>query len=120
MSLLTADQALKVEHRRFGEVELTELGGTLRIASLSADAALQLGELKKKGGDTNEREMMHFLIRNACVDGVGAPLFTAAQTTELIGRMSLDSASTLVEKISGFIGEGLAHRKNSLASPSAS
>lgn len=116
---LTAEQALKVENRRFGEVEVAELGGKLRIASLSADAALRLGELKKddKAGD---RQLMHFLVREACVDGAGAPLFSEQQVVDLLGRVSIDAATALVESISSFIGEGLAKRKNSVASPSVS
>jgi hypothetical protein len=120
-NFLTADQALKVEFRRYGEIDVPELGGTLRLASLGASAALELMELQEaaKSGK-NQRQLMLFLIKNTCVDPEGNPLFDDAQASKLLERVSVATTTLLIEKMTGFIAEGLEKRKNSEASPSAS
>lgn len=119
---LTADEALKVPNRRYGEVDVPELGGKLRLGSLSAEAALKMLELqqgKAEGGAVDPRVMMHFMLRHVCVDLAGDMLFTDEQATQLINRISMETVTDLVEKITAFVHEGLKNRKNSKASLSA-
>lgn len=116
---LTADEALKVPNRRFGEVAVPELGGVLRLGSLSAESALQMLDLKEKGelNKDNSRDLLLFMIKEVVVDENGGSLFTEEQAKKLVTRISMETMVDLTEKITDFVHAGVKNRKNSKASP---
>ncbi len=128
---LNREQMLKVEKRKFKDLEVAELGGDLRIASLSAGAALRLRELGIETGLATAGaygEMAVTLFSSSIVDDHGIAMLDEAAAKEFIGRISTDTMSLLVTeimKLSGkdkpqvIVSNGAAGSEAPAANPSA-
>lgn len=99
--ILTREQALKVSGRSFATLEVPELGGELRLASLSAAPALVANALKERGakGEDVEREYFLLLLVSAVVDEKGEPLFDRASAEDLLLRVSAETILMIVQAI---------------------
>ena len=94
--LLTKEQILKVEGRRFKTIEVPELGGSLRIASLSAGASLKLKQL----GDTDDqRAMALVMFKGSIVDEKNAPMFDAEATEAFLDAISVETLGFILGEI---------------------
>jgi hypothetical protein len=118
--ILTREQMLKVQGRGYKTIPVPELGGEVRMASLSAGVALEFAALAKRreaGEDVNQQIML-LLIESSIVDEKGATLFDKASALEFLGRISIETCNLIV-------GEALALKPNlvppgnSEASPTA-
>lgn len=106
MARLKIQDALAVKNRKYGEVELPELGGSLRVASLSAAKSLEAAELnaaKARGDDVNAK-LMRLLIRGGVVDDNGDQLFASdAELEKFLDRISIDTMNLIVGGITGLM-----------------
>jgi hypothetical protein len=83
MAILSRDEILGAEDRRFVEVEVPEWGGTVRIGVMTGRQrmALQLAMEKDKDGFIEQ------LVAHSACDPDGLPLFTGSDI-EKLGRKS--------------------------------
>lgn len=118
--ILTRAQALQVSKRSFVTINVPELDGDLRLASLSAGPSLLLNDFKDrmaKGEAGVGREMMVTLMEMAVVDESGEQLFDHASAAAFLDRISPETMqliSAAVPKSSSSAPLG-----NSVASPVA-
>jgi hypothetical protein len=105
---LTREQMLKVEKRKFLDLHVPELGGEVRIASISAGAALRLRELGIETGIATAGaygEMAVTLFSTCIVNDKGLSELDEAAAKELIDRISTDTMSLLVTEIMKLSGK---------------
>lgn len=102
MGFLTREQILSAQGRRYGEVDLPELGGKVRVASLPAAKlfAYQKLQRRREAGEDVEQEMTLLLLSGGCVDENGAPLFDRESATALLEVLSVEAMTKLVSAIS--------------------
>jgi hypothetical protein len=123
--LLTKGQILKVEKRKFRDLEVPELGGQIRIASISAGCGLSLKELGAKGD--SQREMALVMFGSSIVDEHGAPMFDSDTASQFLNMISIETMNQIVGAITELSrgkpsanGAEVAGANPSVAAPSAS
>jgi hypothetical protein len=99
--ILTREQALKVSKRNYATVEVPELDGELRLASLTAGSALTFASLQARidKGEDLTREIMLLLIESAIVDETGEPFFDPESAKQFLDRISPETISLITEAI---------------------
>lgn len=85
MALLSRDSILAATDRRYAEVSVPEWGGTVRIASLTAEQALQYRE--KQEGSGNDH--VWWILAASIVDEEGKQVFTPDDVPALKQRNPL-------------------------------
>ncbi len=118
--VLTREQALKVSHRVFKVIDAPELGGELRLASLSAGASLAFNSLnaRKDKGEDVAREQMLLIIEQAIVDEKDQSLFDAASAAQFLSTVSLNTLTLIMTETFSLM-PGAVPSGNSKASPIA-
>jgi hypothetical protein len=102
MALLKLEEALQVKGRKFDTVELPELQGELRVASLTGGRALEFHELQAriaKGETGLERKVMSVLLQGGVVTEDGAPFFNEKTASQFIDKVSFRTVETVAVKI---------------------
>lgn len=95
--LLTRDQILKVEGRRHKDIEVPELGGTIRVMSVSAGAGL---ELKLIGdADNDRRGIAVTMFADAIVDDQNNPVLDQESAKILVQKISIETMNLLIREI---------------------
>ena len=127
MPLLTKEQALKVERRKFRDLDVPELGGTLRVASISAGCGLRAKELD---GSAAEQRLTSLAMFESCiVDENGRPMFSAEEAAAFLESISVETLSLILSAITELSGKPKSKSANgaevpagnpSAAAPSAS
>lgn len=102
--LLNKSQILKVERRKFKELEVPELGGALRLASLSAGCGMRLKEASKL--ELNERALSVILFSSSIVDEKGEAIFSEDEATKFVELISIETMNLLVQEILALSGRG--------------
>lgn len=130
MAYLKFEEAVQVKGRTFRDVEVAELGGTMKVQSLSAGKALQFKEMQEKRGkvDAIERKQMELLLEAGCVNEDGSPFFAKpGLAAKFVDVVSFDTLQLLVKQILGAMGidpekeksaEGNSEASQSESSPS--
>lgn len=107
MAILTADQILTADDRRFEVVPCPEWGGDVRLRSLSGAERddFEAKSLKGKGKDAtvNLRNVRARLVALCAVDSDGLPLFQPSQVMKL-GEKNAAVLSRLYDKASEMCG----------------
>lgn len=80
MTLLSKEQILGAARKDFKDVDVPELGGTVRVRGLSAAEFIEYEQAIRDEDFANLRAR---LVANAAVDENGKPLFTAADVRAL-------------------------------------
>lgn len=97
---LTKTQAMKVGKREFSKVFVAELDGELKLASLSAGAALEFQAYQKriKNGEDVNAEMLLSVVKAAVVEENGEPMFAGddAGAKAFFDKISLASLYDIV------------------------
>ncbi len=85
---LSADQILATDDRKYAEVEVPEWGGTVRLATMTAQQRDQYeyALANRKEDDTQAPSMRATLVAACAVDENGALLFTAQQVEALSAK----------------------------------
>jgi hypothetical protein len=118
MPVLNKAQALKVERRKFKDVDVPELGGQLRLASISAGCGLRLKDLEMgEAGDKNQREGTLAMFETSIVDEDGKPLFTAEEAEQFLSTISTETLGLIVSAITSLSGK--AAKTNGVEVPAA-
>lgn len=102
--LLTRDQLLKVEKRKFKVLEVEELGGSIRLASLSAGAGIAINRLQLGGGGGDQREMSIVMFESSVVDDKGDPLFDHDSAGAFLDRISAETMRLIATEITALSG----------------
>lgn len=105
--LLTKDQILQADDRKYQDVDCPEWGGTVRVRSLSGmerdmfETSVVVG--KGKNRDVNLRNLRAKLVALTVVDGLGEPLFTEPDVKALGEKnaAALDRVFTSAQQLSG-------------------
>lgn len=124
--MLNLQQLMAVKSRRERIIELPELGGQLRAASLSAAAAAKFRSLIKRqaAGEDIENELTRLILLSTCVDDAGKPLFDEASVDAFLATTDVQLVARIIDEISPLLRkpdatETPAAPGNSEASPSA-
>lgn len=96
MALLNREQFLAAKTKKFEDVELPELGGSVRIKSMSIKQQLEFENLMTT--QKNDNDIIFSLIVLSCVDQDLKPLFTHEDVEEIKDH-SADSVMTLFQAI---------------------
>jgi len=98
MPLLKKEQLLRKSKRTFKDVDFPELGGSIRVASLSAGSSILLNALRTREakGEDVKREMMLALIQGSIIDENGQAMFDEASALEFFEVISLDGFNRLM------------------------
>lgn len=98
MSYLTLEEALKLEGRKFKDLEVPELNGTLRLAELPAGRSLEFKHMqdRRAKGEDLERKQMELLLASALVDAGGKPLLDAKTAGKFIDAVSFSTLNLIV------------------------
>jgi hypothetical protein len=101
MHLLTKQQILSVQGRRYAEIEVPELGGKIRLASLSAGSSLEYKKLDRRraAGEDCEREQMVLLLSSSCVDAAGAKIFDKESAEAFLDVMTIEMMHLIAAEI---------------------
>lgn len=88
MALLTRDQFLAATDRKTKDLELAELGGTVRIAAISADTLFKFRDLSKRRsqGEDVELEIVGTILAGSIVDEQNKEMFTPADIPLLLKK----------------------------------
>jgi hypothetical protein len=97
--LLNRDQMLKVEGRKFKLLDVPELGGQIRIASLSAGCGLKLKALGESKPDDSDRQMALAMFESSIVDAAGAPMLDAQAAESFLNAVSPEAMTLIVQEI---------------------
>ncbi len=126
MPLLSKEDLLKKSKRTYKDVEIPELGGTVRVASMSAASSIALNAIRArqaKGEEVNG-ELMLAMVQGSIVDEQGEQMFSDTDAAAFFKVISVDTFNLLME--ASLAPEALAKLKlkqsqlgNSEASPSA-
>lgn len=110
MGFLRFDQALELKGRKFVELEVPELDGSLKLASLPAGKALEFKELhaklQKAGGSdlTIERKQMVLLLTAGVVNEDESPFFADEKAaTRFIEKVSFESLQLIIGKLTDML-----------------
>lgn len=95
--LLNKGQILKVEKRKFKELEVPELGGALRLASLSAGCGMRLKEASKL--ELNERASAVIMFSSCIVDEKGEAVFSEDEALKFVELISIETMNLLIHQI---------------------
>jgi hypothetical protein len=98
MPLLTKAQALRVEGRLFKEVFVEELGGDLRLGSLSAGAALQLKEMGVEIGAASKKLAL-VVFASSIVNEKNEPLFDEEEASKWIDTISVVTLRFIIGEV---------------------
>jgi hypothetical protein len=102
--LLTKGQILKVERRRYRNLFVEELGGEIRIASISAGCGLDMKEL---AGKATSRELAMPLFTSSIVDENGAPMFDDEEAARFLQAISVETMNFIMGAITDLSGNAL-------------
>lgn len=88
MALLTADQILAAEDRRYECVEVPEWGGTVRVGSMTAAQRDRWDALivRRRQGGEDDALIRATVVAFAAVDEGGKPVFTPDQIARLADK----------------------------------
>lgn len=103
--VLTKEQMLRVEKRRYKTIDVPELGGEIKIASLSAGASLRLNSLRKASDGAE------FSVDDARIllESVVEPkLDTAEEMDQFIDTVSNETLSAVLREIMALSAPGFA------------
>lgn len=99
MALLSADEILAADDRRYEIVPVSEWGGEVRVRSLTGrerdNFELSLSDGKK--GETKENFRAR-LVALCAVDADGKPLFTNKQQVIMLGNKSVSALQRVFDK----------------------
>lgn len=113
MPVLNKEQALKVERRKFRDLDVPELGGALRIANVSAGCGLRLKELTAEatleGREVDQRAMTLAMFASSIVDEGGRPLFDEREAEQFVDRISAETLGAIVSAITALSRTGKAN-----------
>lgn len=102
MSYLTLEQLTKPK-RIIEDVEIEELGGTIRIAQLSAAKALEFKniETQKARGSSEDLERKQFvlLLSSAIVDEHGQPMLNEKTAGQFINSVPFNTLNAVIARI---------------------
>lgn len=99
--ILTKAQALRASKRIFVVIDVPELDGQLRLASLSAGASAELQALKARldQGLLVGKEMMVTMVAHAVVDEQGAPLFEKSEAEKFVDTISTETIGLIMRSV---------------------
>jgi hypothetical protein len=98
VSFLTKEQILAAQNRRTTDVEIPELGGTLRVRAPSAAWNFRAKAMKKRleKGEEVELELMAEMLEAACVDQKNKPIFDREGAKAALDAMDIETINKIV------------------------
>lgn len=105
MDYLKLEDAMKINGRRFEDLEVPELKGSIRLAELTAGRSLEFKKLqvKREKGEDVERQQM-VLMLSAVVDGDGKPLFPDDKAAgKFIDTVSFKTLELIASKVAAMM-----------------
>ena len=122
MHFLSKEQILAASRTRFRDIDVPELGGKLRVRTLSAAASTKAEELQErlKAGEKVQLQMLGHLLVSAIVHPeTNERLFSDEDATLLLESLDMQSVASLIPKIEAAFSPEEKPAGNSEASPSA-
>ena len=110
MDYVKFEEALELKGRAFEDVEVPELGGKLKLASLPAGKALEFKDLATrpdKANDKTERRQMIILLTGGVVNPDNSPFFADDKAAgKFIDRVSFVTLQAIIKKITSMMKTG--------------
>lgn len=101
---LSREAALAVSKREYADLEVPELGGTLRISGVSASLIVKVQELNaaaRKAGDTTNLSLFMLVLENCVVDGEGKPLFDGPSAKSFFDSITMQTVLSIMDAVPG-------------------
>ena len=107
MDLLTVEQLLSKQSRKFEVVDVPDVG-PMRFGSLTAGPALEYGALERRrdAGEVVDKELALHILTHSCVDGVGRPMFTPERARQFLENNLSPAALMFIVELIGKLNGG--------------
>jgi hypothetical protein len=101
MNIFLTKEQLLTPKREYMELELPELGGSVRLSSYSARAAIGSSDIaqRRENGELVTADMIRLTLSAGIVDADGKPMFTDETVNGLIDALSPATVTKLCEAI---------------------
>lgn len=98
MALLNKEQVLSVKGKLYKDIDVEELGGQIRVSSMSAGAVLDLKEAGVSLESTT-RKLAVVAFASCIVDEQKEPLFDQEEAAKFIDTISVDTMRFITNEI---------------------